>query len=197
MSETDKSTIAAGRRIVLRDRLPSDLESQIRWRSQGEWLRFDAPWEARPSLVTDEAKENFRRGFLERCKETPPFPRQQATIAKRTGEPLGWVNRYAHERFPMAWSIGIDICEDPYLNQGIGTEALRLWVDYLFAHSDAHRLGIDTWSFNPRMVRVAEKLGFRFEGARREMLQWQGQWLDQLHYGMLRSEWQRSDDRQR
>ena len=59
------------------------------------------------------------------------------------------------------------------------------WRDY----SDIHRISLDTWSFNPRMIRVAQKLGFVYEGAQREMQQWQGEWLDLLHFGMLRSEW--------
>ena len=77
-----------------------------------------------------------------------------------------------------------------YLNQGVGTEALGLWVDYLFSISDVHRIGLDTWSFSERMMRVAEKLGFVREGAERELVQWQGEWLDLVHFGMLRREWE-------
>jgi RimJ/RimL family protein N-acetyltransferase len=32
---------------------------------------------------------------------------------------------------PQACFVGIDICEDAYLNRGLGTEALQLWVDYI------------------------------------------------------------------
>jgi RimJ/RimL family protein N-acetyltransferase len=52
-----------------------------------------------------------------------------------------------------------------------------------------HRIGLDTWSFNPRMMRVAEKLGFVYEGAERELMAWQGERLDFVHYGLLRREW--------
>ena len=72
------------------------------------------------------------------------------------------------------------------MNRGLGTEALALWVDYLFANSSVHRLGLDSWSFNSRMKRVAEKVGFVYEGAQREMIEWQGRWLDWMHYGLLR-----------
>jgi RimJ/RimL family protein N-acetyltransferase len=40
------------------------------------------------------------------------------------------------------------------------------------------------------MMRVAEKLGFVNEGAQRELIEWQGKWLDLVHYGMLRGEWE-------
>ena len=118
------------------------------------------------------------------------MPRKRAMIATLEGEPLGWVNRYGDKSFPEAYRVGISIGEDAYLNQGIGTEALGLWVDYLFSNSDVHRIGLDTWSFNARMMRVAEKLGFVREGAERELIQWQGEWLDLVHFGMLRREWE-------
>jgi RimJ/RimL family protein N-acetyltransferase len=148
--------IASGERVILRDRLSSDLDSYFRWQTSGEWRLYDAPWEGvRTSMMVRD-----------------------------------WVDRYANERFPDAWLVTIDVCEDAYLNQGIGTQALRLWIGYLFSNSDVHRIGLDTWSFNERTVRVAEKLGFAYEGAQRELVEWQGKWLDLAHYGMLRSRWE-------
>ncbi len=91
----------------------------------------------------------------------------------------------------LAKGIGVVIFEDEYLSKGFGTEALQLWINYLFTHSDEHRLGLDTWSFNQRMLHVAEKLGFQLEGSQRELQFWQGQWLDLVHFGLLREEWEK------
>jgi RimJ/RimL family protein N-acetyltransferase len=180
--------IASGKRVVLRDRLPSDVECYLRWQTRGEWRLYDAPWENEDVPRTAEEEEAFRERFLEKCRRELSVPRRRATIARLEGEPLGWVNRYGDKDLP-AYRVGIDICEDVYLNQGIGTEALGLWVDYLFSNSDVHRIGLDTWSFNGRMMRVAEKVGFVLEGAERELMLWQGQRLDLVHFGMLREEW--------
>lgn len=184
-------TIASGERVVLRDRLPSDVESYLRWQTHGEWRLYDAPWENEDVPRTAEEEEAFRVRFLEKCQQALSVPRKRATVATLKGEPLGWVNRYGDERFSEAYRVGISIGEDAYLNQGIGTDALGLWVDYLFSNSDVHRVGLDTWSFNGRMMRVAEKLGFVREGAERELIQWQGEWLDLVHFGMLRKEWKK------
>jgi len=181
--------IASGERVILRDRLPSDVESYLRWKTHGEWRLYDAPWEDEHVPTTAEEEEAFRVRFLEKCRQELSVPRKRATIATLEGEPLGWVSRYGDKDFP-AYRVGIDICEDAYLNQGIGTEALGLWVDYLFANSDVHRIGLDTWSFNERMMRVVEKLGFVREGIERELIRWQGEWLDRVHFGMLRREWE-------
>jgi RimJ/RimL family protein N-acetyltransferase len=182
--------IASGERVVLRDRLPSDVECYLRWQTHGEWRLYDAPWENEHVPRTAEEEEAFRERFLEKCRQVLPVPRKRATIATLAGEPLGWVSRYGSERFPDACLVGISIGEDAYLNQGIGTEALGLWIGYLFSNSDVHRIGLDTWSFNERMMRVAEKLGLVREGVERELIQWQGEWMDRVHFGMLRQEWE-------
>lgn len=112
------------------------------------------------------------------------------SLRGKNNRPLGWVIRYGEDRTPETWMVGIDICEDEMLNKGLGTEALGLWVDYLFTNSTVHRIGLDTWSLNPRMRHVSEKLGFTFEGVQREVVQWEGKWLDLIHFGLLRVEWE-------
>jgi len=182
--------IVSRNRVILRDRLPSDMESWIHWWKKGEWQEYDAPWELSHLTMTEERKEKLRKNFMQSCKEELPSPRKQAIIATKESKPLGWVIRYAEKRFPDAWWIGIDICEDNYLNRGFGTEALQLWVDYLFSNSPIHRIGLRTYSFNQRMIHVAEKVGFIREGIDREIIQWQKQWIDRLQFGMLRKEWE-------
>jgi RimJ/RimL family protein N-acetyltransferase len=183
------AVLAEGRLVFLRDSLPSDADYYLRWRSSGEWRRFDAPWEGGLAAWMPEEPEAFREQYRVHCQRERDYPRQGAIIATAEGKALGWVNRYAKESFPDAWYVGIDICEDDYLGRGFGTGALGLWIDYLFRHSDVHRIGLDTWSFNLRMKRVAEKLGFVYEGAERELIEWQGERLDLVHYGLLRQEW--------
>ncbi|MBE0432976.1 GNAT family N-acetyltransferase [candidate division WOR-3 bacterium] len=178
--------IASGQRTILRDGLHSDLECYMSWMTQGRWLQYDAPWETDHGSP-DAASERFLTNFLQ-CQSSP---RKRAIICPKDHRerPIGWVNRYGDKRLPGAWLIGIDICEDAYLNKGHGTEALRLWVDYLFLNSKIHRLGFDTHSFNVRMVRVGEKLGFALEGTEREVIYWHDAWIARLHFGLLRSEW--------
>ena len=182
--------LASGDKIVVRDRIPSDVDSYVYWQTHGGWRRCDAPWEDIGYSMTPEEEAELRERFLETCGQEPPVPRRLAAIATRDGKPLGWVNRYANREEPDEWYVGVGIGEDEYLNQGIGTEALRLWVDYLFANSDVHRIGLTTWSFNPRMMHVAKKLGFLREGVQREVREWQGERLDRVQYGMLRREWE-------
>jgi RimJ/RimL family protein N-acetyltransferase len=187
---TINTSLIIGAHVVVRDQQPADIDAFLTMQCSGEWLRWDAPWENPTNPLTAEEEIRFRTQFLENCAKEKPEPRKTAVIAIHTGQPIGMVNRYNLPAHPDAWFVGIDIFADDFLNRGLGTEALRLWVDYLFLHSSIHRISLDTWSFNPRMMRVAQKLGFTYEGAQREMQCWQGQWLDLVHYGQLRSEWE-------
>jgi len=184
------AVLAKGTLVFLRDPIPSDADHYLRWQTSGEWSRYDAPWEERrSSMMTPEEEEAYRERFRAFCQEEPGLPRKRASIVAIEGKPMGWVTRYAKEDYPDVWYIGIDIYDDGCLNRGFGTEALGLWIDYLFSHSEVHRLGLETWSFNPRMMRVAEKVGLVYEGAEREVREWQGQRLDAVLYGLLRREW--------
>jgi RimJ/RimL family protein N-acetyltransferase len=156
----------------------------------GEWGRYDAPWENSLDSLTAERLDALGERFLKRCTQDLPCPRTSAMIADRTDRPLGWVGSYTLADVPDTRYVGIDICEDDCLNQGLGTEALGLWIDYLFVHTDLPRLGLETWSFNPRMIRVAEKLGFVLENVKRQAREWQGQQLDLLQFSLLRSAWE-------
>ena len=178
--------ISKGELVQLRSLMETDLESFSRWQKQGEWQRFDAPWEE--SVIEESCfwKTEAKQAF----PEDDPGPHGRVMIASTENKPLGWVSRYGRRDTPLVWHVGIDICENPSLNRGCGSEALSLWVNYLFTTSEVHKLCLDTWSFNPRMIRVAEKVGFLYEGCQREMRFWQGEWLDLVHFGMLREEWE-------
>jgi len=90
--------IATGSRVILRNRIPSDLDCHLRWRSAGEWRAYDAPWAAVRSPMTDEEEESFRKRFLDSCRDTADTPRRRATTVTVDGEALGWVNRHANDR---------------------------------------------------------------------------------------------------
>jgi RimJ/RimL family protein N-acetyltransferase len=153
----------------------------------GEWREYDAPWE----LVGESPPEAaVRAGFQRQFMRAREQPRHRLIIASVNGQPLGWVNRYSDARFTDCWYLGICIGEDDFLGRGLGTEAFWLWIDYLFAGSEIHRLGFMTYSFNVRMIRVAEKLGISNEGSDREIINWHGRWIDRVRFGILRREWE-------
>jgi len=158
-----------------------------KWMISGEWRQYDAPWEITGDNWQSENLQKFRENF------TKLTAKQQNEISKCTiyfqDKPIGWVNAYKFSYDKTSVKIGICICEDNLLCKGLGTISIKLWLDYWFVDRKMHRVGLDTWSLNKRMIRVAEKCGFQFEGIEREMHQWQNEWQNLHHFSILANEY--------
>ncbi|MEL7385008.1 MAG: GNAT family protein, partial [Pseudomonadota bacterium] len=77
-----------------------------------------------------------------------------------------------------------------YWDRGVGFSALVPWISHIFDTQDIERVGLTTWSGNPRMMRCAEKLGMQQEARIRKVRYYQGEYYDSVKYGVLREEWQ-------
>ena len=75
-------------------------------------------------------------------------------------------------------------------NRGIGTEATRLIVGYVFEHLPIHRISLDVYAFNPRAAHVYTTVGFVVEGRARHTLLWDGTFHDSVLMSILRPDWE-------
>lgn len=76
-------------------------------------------------------------------------------------------------------------------DRGLGSEATRLVVDYVFEQLPIHRISLDVFAFNPRAAHVYERAGFVVEGRARHTLLWAGEFHDSILMSILRPDWQR------
>lgn len=76
-----------------------------------------------------------------------------------------------------------------YHGEGYGSEAVGLFVDYLFRTVDCHGLHARVFDFNKGSRGVLGRLGFREEGRFREAKFVDGAYVDVFHFGLLRREW--------
>jgi len=81
------------------------------------------------------------------------------------------------------------INELDYWGGGYGTDALLLLVDYAFGWLDMRRLWLDTMSSNARVLRQMQKVGFTLEAQLRSVAIADGQWNDEVVFGLMRDEW--------
>lgn len=75
--------------------------------------------------------------------------------------------------------------------RGLGTEAARLIIGYGFQHIGLHRIELGVFAFNPRAIRVYEKVGFVREGVRRDAFRFDGSYVDDIIMSILAPEWER------
>jgi RimJ/RimL family protein N-acetyltransferase len=87
-----------------------------------------------------------------------------------------------------AW-MGIGLGEREYWGKGYGTDAIRVILRYAFTELNLRRVTLCVFAYNPRAIRVYEKVGFKDEGRLRQYLARDGQRHDMIIMGMLREEW--------
>jgi RimJ/RimL family protein N-acetyltransferase len=90
--------------------------------------------------------------------------------------------------------VGISIGEKRYWNQGYGTEAMRTLIQFCFNMVNLNRVFLRVYSFNERALHVYKKLGFQEEGRLRADHFHRGDYHDTIILGILRSEWQRTEE---
>lgn len=174
--------------MVLRDFVEEDLEPYVAWNEPGQaWHAFDAPYLPHPR-VEPAMVERIRDRIVNHRWDTP---RSRMVVADAaTGQLIGTVARYWESEETHWLALGIVLYDPTRWGRGLGTEALGLWTDHLFAEMPhLVRLGLRTWSGNHAMIRVATRLGFREEARFRRARIVDGQYYDALGFGVLREEW--------
>ena len=76
-------------------------------------------------------------------------------------------------------------------DRGFGTEATRLFINYLFSHTTLKTLTLSVFDFNPRAKRVYEKVGFLVESIDENELEFDGEWIDSINMKLTREDWVR------
>ena len=87
-----------------------------------------------------------------------------------------------------AW-LAIGIGERAYRGQGLGTEAVRLILQYAFTELNLYRISLSAFEYNSRALRSYEKAGFHVEGRVRGALKRDGRRWDLVFMGILAEEW--------
>lgn len=126
------------------------------------------------------------RAHLERCETASD--RYDFAIAVK-GESVGeivlnqidWNNLCASYRIAI-WSLDSR-------NRGFGTEASKLLLRFAFETLRLNRVELEVYAFNPRAIRVYQRLGFVMEGTRREALYWDDEWIDAHIMAMLKRDY--------
>lgn len=149
-----------------------------------EWTRFNGPYfpYQHPSL------DQFAQTTFVRMLRGEDL--QLITV---DGIPVGSVNSYWECEATRWLEAGVVIYDQTYWGRGIAAKAIPLWISFLFQQWNIERVGMTTWSGNPRMMSLALKLGFKQEARLRKVRYYQGQYYDSIKYGVLRSEWEERD----
>jgi RimJ/RimL family protein N-acetyltransferase len=87
-----------------------------------------------------------------------------------------------------AWNVGRELLAEAR-GRGIGTEAMRLTVDWLFRNTDTNRVEATPEPANEVAIRSLVKVGFVLDGTVRGALYRDGAHRDLVMYSVTRQDW--------
>jgi RimJ/RimL family protein N-acetyltransferase len=105
-----------------------------------------------------------------------------------TGAVVGGVNMFGGALPQRAATVAIQL-GGSQVGKGIGTEALRLLVDFGFRELGLNRIQLEVFAYNARAIRAYEKAGFVIEGRRRQIAFHDGRFHDDLVMAVLADDW--------
>lgn len=148
--------------------------------SDQQWTKFNGPYFPYKTPTEDEFREGL---FKNLCAG-------EKTLAIEVDEQIVGNVSYYWECESTRWlEMGVVIFDSSYWSKGIGRKALSAWITHLFENLLIERVGLTTWSGNPRMMECAQKLGLKQEARLRKVRYYQGKYYDSVKYGLLRDEW--------
>jgi RimJ/RimL family protein N-acetyltransferase len=174
-------TTLTSKRLTLRDKLPEDKESYLVTAGQAEavWgFGGDANDIRQKNPKDADAWMNGRPGWM------------RWMITVKDGRRIGTVSLHDIEETDRRATLAIGISSAQDMNQGYGTEAMKLLIDHGFNSMKLHRIDLRVLARNKRAIRAYEKCGFTYEGTERESALIEGKWEDDVFMSVLEHEFE-------
>lgn len=116
----------------------------------------------------------------------PPEDLVEFVIEVR-GDVIGSCQLHYIDRFHRRCDLGIAL-GSVYWGKGYGQDAVRVLVDYAFAHLDMRRVGLHVLAHDARAIGAYAKAGFVQEGLLRAYSVFEGQPRDDVLMAILRDD---------
>lgn len=170
--------IIHGEKVILRPVVMADVSRYVRWLSDPAVHQF-----IMRRRVSLKEERQWIRGIPMRKND------RIFAIDTKGGAHIGTVDLHCISQMDNSAVLGIFIGEKRFWNKGFGTDAMRTILRYGFQKLKLHRIELGVYEYNPRAIRVYEKLGFTHEGRQRRAIHWRNNYYDRLIMGILREEW--------
>lgn len=181
MAIAERRAVSAAPEVTMRPATPRDAELLRLWRAEPSVRRHqplnDLPVSQLRADVASQRIADLYRGRGEKFQ----------WIVQVDGQPAGWitlvVSNWEHGLAEVGYALST-----LFQGRGFMTEALRLLLEDLFAHSTIERVEARCAVENVGSQRVLEKNGFRREGLLLGYFKLRGRRVDNYLYARLRDE---------
>jgi RimJ/RimL family protein N-acetyltransferase len=171
-----------GHAVWINDLRPADAAAFFAYRAQEEVARFQSPL----AESVDEALK-----FIER-NAAKPFDRpgswyQLAVRPALTNDLVGDLGVHC---LPGGQQVEIGVTIAPaHQRRGFAAAAVTALLDHLFTVMHKHRVCASVDPRNEGSMALLRRIGMRQEAHFRHSVQWRGEWVDDVVFGILESEW--------
>jgi RimJ/RimL family protein N-acetyltransferase len=166
-----------------------DASIEAAWTSDIEYMRAIRE---RPSYPLSEPR--IKKMHEERCKYIDKHELFFWALRLKEDERLiGWVKLWRIEWTHHTCFVTVVIGAPTDRRHGYGNEAMRLALRYGFDELNLHRISAINIDTKSSAASFLQRFGFVEEVRRREAILIGNQRVDEVYYGLLRSEWQRGE----
>ena len=138
------------------------------------------------SYVCDSLKDpEVLHKFVERMVDKEDDGKNFFWVVTVDNQPIGTFNTFISHDDTSTIEIGYAI-DSKYWNQNYATEALKEVIQFLWKHTEYHKIQCAYFLYNLASKRVMEKAGMIYEGIRREVFFFRGEYQSCGYYYLIR-----------
>jgi RimJ/RimL family protein N-acetyltransferase len=170
-----------GSRVLLRPLRDSDAASIYMHARDPEVLRYTLlPSPYRPSDSRRYVRMARSKKWQGKCIVRAIVPKPGKALAGVINLDLFLANRQCYVGYWLARE---------YWGRGLAKESLQLMLQLAFQTLGLSKVTSSVMHKNVRSYKLLEGAGFRLEGRQRRQILRNGEWYDELLYGLLKEEW--------
>jgi RimJ/RimL family protein N-acetyltransferase len=175
------SNLWEGKLVRLRAVEPDDWKIFHEWDKDGMAGRFtDEVWFPGSTVVQQKWAED-------EATRKPDNDEYRFQIESLAGELVGTLNTHSCNPRNGTFYYGIAILP-PHQRKGYASDAIKLLLRYYFHERRYQKVNATVYSFNEPSMRLHQRLGFQQEGCLRNMIYTDGQFHDELIFGLTVNE---------
>ena len=146
------------------------------------------------SYVFPPSKGYFKKWTAELAAKNPTSSHEfRWMIENHDGVVVGTINSHscAHRHGTFSYGLGIN---RPYWRLGYASEAIYLVLRYFFHELGYQKVTPGVFAFNEGSLALHRALGFVEEGRLRRMIYTEGEYHDDIQFGMTREEFEANEN---
>lgn len=173
-----------GEKVFLRPVKRSDTEYFLRWFNDPEVIQYNYNY----LPLTEMAEEKWIEEYTTRTRAGTEVGFVIEPLDD-SNKPIGNIGLFNINPKDHRAMFGVSIGEKSQWGKGYGTESTRLILGYGFHQLNLYRIWSGVFAFNERSIRLHKTVGFHEEGRQREAIFKNGEFHDEVIFGLLRDEW--------